>query len=493
MTVSSGDRFINPNPLSVIPSTLLTQDITDRTHGNPRHLPVLAEPAGANGCADTSGPIDRGDPDVWRRRYTLRQQTGKPLPNTKFFIRDPDIVRSMGIMNILHSLSGSRDIVWEEAENEKREELRARRAAGNDSSADNLLGSGHSQRPNMERVASGEASATQPFVHPWTSRSEFEAALDAWVADLTRRADIGGLLRRYLGWRDGGSELTVEGRKDAERKRKMSNAPRPSSNLVGGFDGTNQSPSRGTPRNARVGGRASEGIEELANEEEDGEFHRHHHPYRLSQQTDTLPTSRHGRGEPNARKPTETRGRSTTTMTARRHTNSSVGNPHSGAHPAGGAGGGGTAMSSPASVSDRSPSSRASSIFESPTERERERERESGESKKLGSAAMSTSSGMPGTPGTSSQSQSRSQSTSTSTTFASIPPSSAGPSSSLVGSLKPNLFSDPNTNTNTNANANSIANTSANTNANASSNMDEVILILGYKDVTGWTGRAPFR
>ena len=218
-------RFINPHPLSIIPSSLLTQGLTDVANGNPRHVPVYAESsrqralararhASGNSTATTGTSSD--DDEKWKGKFTSRTQVGKPL-NSSFHVADMDIFRVLSLSHVCNRFSSSRELIWIEAEEEKKELLKKSRAAPRKS-----IDSTHADQ--AKTLSIGHPSSLEPFAHPWESKAEFFQAMDDWLARTLGRRDVDALIDRYLGWDDGNEELTVQGRKQAERQRKMSNA-----------------------------------------------------------------------------------------------------------------------------------------------------------------------------------------------------------------------------------------------------------------------------
>ncbi|PWN51248.1 hypothetical protein IE53DRAFT_368224 [Violaceomyces palustris] len=219
-------RFINPTPLSIIPSTLLTGGLTNVALGNPRHIPIRAESSAARRKAarERSGHSgsskEASAEEAWEEKFTKRKQIGRPL-NSSFHIDDMDLFRALNLIHTCQLLSSSRALIWEEAEAEKHEILSQRRPAPNAANGGGVSETLH------RRIGQGHPLASQPFAHPWESREQFEEAMDRWFNDIMVRADLASMIDRHLGWDHGDEELTVEGRKQAERKRKMSKAPLP--------------------------------------------------------------------------------------------------------------------------------------------------------------------------------------------------------------------------------------------------------------------------
>lgn len=211
-------RFINPTPLSVVPSALLLPGFSNVANGNPRHLPVYAEStaqrakASASAAAALSSPIASSSDDEEKRegKYTSRGQIGKPL-QSQFTMVDADLFCAFVILQQLDFFSSSRELIWLEAEEEKR----------------NLQGhaSPHPDTIRMDtsrRFGQGNPAALKPFAHPWKSKDQFFRAMDAWIDATRTSADTEHILKKYLGWEQAHEDLTVEGRKYAERRRKMS-------------------------------------------------------------------------------------------------------------------------------------------------------------------------------------------------------------------------------------------------------------------------------
>ncbi|KAN0061562.1 hypothetical protein ACQY0O_006409 [Thecaphora frezii] len=215
-------RFINPSPLSVIPSMLLTQGLTDIAIGNPRHIPLRAESARLRALArsrkpasSSTSPSSSDDEEKWKEKYTNRSQIGQPL-NSSFQIQDTDLFRAMVFLQTTKRISSSRELLWLEMEEDKREALRLQ-----PSSTAAVSPTEKHDWEGQRTLTSGHAAALKPFVHPWKSKAEFYKHLDQWVDDIIHRADIEGLVEKYLGWSSGNEELTVEGRKQAERQKKL--------------------------------------------------------------------------------------------------------------------------------------------------------------------------------------------------------------------------------------------------------------------------------
>ncbi|KAJ1600887.1 hypothetical protein NDA14_004724 [Ustilago hordei] len=210
-------RFINPTPLSVVPSALLLPGFSNVANGNPRHIPVYVESsaqrarsaAAAEGEKISSGGATSSEDEGKRQgRFTSRGQIGKPL-NSQFAMTDPDLFCALVILQQLDHFSSSRELIWAEAEEEKR----------------SLQGQPQPELAKMDtnrRFCQGNPAALRPFAHPWKSKDQFFSAMDAWIDATRASADTEHMLRKYLGWESVHEDLTVEGRKFAERRRKMS-------------------------------------------------------------------------------------------------------------------------------------------------------------------------------------------------------------------------------------------------------------------------------
>ncbi|SPO24895.1 uncharacterized protein UTRI_01400_B [Ustilago trichophora] len=210
-------RFINPTPLSVVPSALLLPGFSNVANGNPRHIPVYAESsaqrARAARVANNDGPSSANatsseDEEKRQGKFTSRGQIGKPL-NSQFAMTDPDLFCALVILQQLDHFSSSRELVWAEAEEEKR----------------SLQGVSQPELTRMDtnrRFGQGNPAALKPFSHPWKSKDQFFRAMDSWIDATRASADTEHMLRKYLGWEQAHEDLTVEGRKYAERRRKMS-------------------------------------------------------------------------------------------------------------------------------------------------------------------------------------------------------------------------------------------------------------------------------
>lgn len=209
-------RFINPTPLSVVPSALLLPGFSNVANGNPRHIPVYAESSAQRARAaakeageDPSSATASSEEESKRQgKFTSRGQIGKPL-NSQFAMTDPDLFCALVILQQLDHFSSSRELVWAEAEEEKR----------------SLQGQPQPEVAKMDtnrRFGQGNPAALRPFAHPWKSKDQFFRAMDAWIDATRASADTEHMLKKYLGWDGAHEDLTVEGRKFAERRRKMS-------------------------------------------------------------------------------------------------------------------------------------------------------------------------------------------------------------------------------------------------------------------------------
>ncbi|TKY85143.1 hypothetical protein EX895_006223 [Sporisorium graminicola] len=215
-------RFINPTPLSVVPSALLLPGFSTVANGNPRHIPIYAESSAQRARARAAAAVAAGEEpgsssanatsseDEGKRqgRFTSRGQIGNPL-NSQFQMTDRDFFSAFALIQHLGHFSSSRELVWAEAEEEKR----------------SLQGQPQPELSKMDsnrRFGQGNPTALKPFAHPWKSKDAFFRALDAWIEATKASADTEHLLRKYLGWEQAHEDLTVEGRKYAERRRKMS-------------------------------------------------------------------------------------------------------------------------------------------------------------------------------------------------------------------------------------------------------------------------------
>ncbi|SNX82356.1 uncharacterized protein MEPE_01062 [Melanopsichium pennsylvanicum] len=210
-------RFINPNPLSVVPSALLLPGFSKVANGNPRHIPVYAESsaqrararAAVEGANQTSSDNATSSQDEQKKqgKFTSRGQIGNPL-NSQFAMTDLDLFCALVILQQLDHFSSSRELVWAEAEEEKR---------CLDTPQPELA-----KMDNTRRFGQGNPAALKPFAHPWKSKDQFFKAMDTWIEATRASADTEYMLRKYLGWEQAHEDLTVEGRKHAERRRKMS-------------------------------------------------------------------------------------------------------------------------------------------------------------------------------------------------------------------------------------------------------------------------------
>lgn len=209
-------RFINPTPLSVVPSALLLPGFASVANGNPRHIPVYAESKAqrerASAAAGSPNPDNPSSEDEEKRqgKYTSRGQIGKPL-NSQFVMADADLFCAFVILQQLDHFSSSRELIWAESEEEKRLLL-----------SQGVAPSEVAKMDTSRRFGQGNPAALKPFAHPWKSKDQFFRALDSWIDATRSSADTEYMLRRYLGWEQAHEDLTVEGRKYAERRRKMS-------------------------------------------------------------------------------------------------------------------------------------------------------------------------------------------------------------------------------------------------------------------------------
>ncbi|KDN52156.1 hypothetical protein K437DRAFT_33283 [Tilletiaria anomala UBC 951] len=201
-------RFINTRSASVVPGALLTHDVVERKqtlmrqfpikYHHDSYMPFSEEPIT---CADG---IDR--------RYTTGSGQSVTMKNCIVDAPlkiDNDIMRAIIIWTNAAVRTASTDLAWEEAEREKAEEPRPR---GLTSAA-------------SAKYRNADLDANLPFIHPWSSRADFEKDMDAYNEDLRSHAGVDAILRRLLGWREGCLELVREGRKQAERKRMLSASP----------------------------------------------------------------------------------------------------------------------------------------------------------------------------------------------------------------------------------------------------------------------------
>ncbi|EPQ31746.1 uncharacterized protein PFL1_01078 [Pseudozyma flocculosa PF-1] len=217
-------RFINPSPLSVIPSMLLTEGLTDVAIGNPRHIPLHAESSRQRAMArarksasNSTSPSSSDNDEKWKEKYTSRSQIGQPL-NSTFHIPDSDIFRALGFLQIARRISGARELIWSEADEEKQQLLRVQPSASVISPTERL------EWDAQRSYNQGHPAALKPFAHPWKTKMDFYKDLDMWLDDMVQRADMEGLIEKHLGWNAGSEELTVQGRKQAERLKKLNDA-----------------------------------------------------------------------------------------------------------------------------------------------------------------------------------------------------------------------------------------------------------------------------
>lgn len=212
-------RFINPTPLSVVPSALLLPGFSNVANGNPRHIPVYAESKAQrararqarDGASSSNNATSSEDEGKRQGKFTSRGQIGKPL-NSQFAMTDADLFCALVILQQLDHISSSRELIWAEAEDEKR----------------SLHGVAQPELTRMDasrRFGHGNPAALKPFAHPWKSKDQFYRAMDAWIDSVRASADTENMLHKYLGWEQAHEDLTVEGRKYAERRRKMSVTP----------------------------------------------------------------------------------------------------------------------------------------------------------------------------------------------------------------------------------------------------------------------------
>ena len=182
---------------------MLPLDVTDRKQTLIRRFPMRADPFSLL----PNDPADGTD-----RRYTSGSQNAmaQAIVNTSLNLDNKDVMRGLVIWTSAAVRSASRELAWEEAERERKDELRRR---GQDP---------FSARPALERYGSGDLEENKPFLHPWTSRTQFEIAMDKWRDELFNRAGMDVLCAKMLGWKMGSLELNKETRKHVERQRKMS-------------------------------------------------------------------------------------------------------------------------------------------------------------------------------------------------------------------------------------------------------------------------------
>lgn len=209
-------RSINLSPLTLIPSTLIMQDVDSIGISTPRHIPITTNPSGHHQEPIDGAPPLLNDPllpdDIF---HFLTQYNRNPNDPTWIEFAD-DLTRAMMILHQVKTLLSCRDLVWEEAEQEKASELKKIETY---------------QTPTVNPIIhQEEISSTKPFIHPWVSKREFDQLLDSWHSQLVSRANLPELLKTLLDWKDGetSSELTVDDRKAGERFRKMSVSTRDS-------------------------------------------------------------------------------------------------------------------------------------------------------------------------------------------------------------------------------------------------------------------------
>ncbi|PWN42992.1 hypothetical protein IE81DRAFT_108060 [Ceraceosorus guamensis] len=228
-------RGISFSPLAQLPAILMLEhDLMDVRCGNPRVLPLMAEPGFALGgpkprqsspsssptanlraqespdspratgdppSAPTSPSLGLPEPNR-NPAYTNRAPVGTPLRGSTFRMPDLELIRCMMLMSEVHLYTGSRNILWQEAEADKKA----------------------ASRPASRYGANGDSG--EPYAHPWSDEAAFHRTIDRWVADITNRAAVRGLLKKTLGWDSNAAQARAK-ETDKPSNADASNGPSP--------------------------------------------------------------------------------------------------------------------------------------------------------------------------------------------------------------------------------------------------------------------------
>lgn len=211
-------RSIDRASLTVIPATLILQDLDSIAISDPRHIPITTNPSGLSAPREGAPPL-LNDPllsdDIFHF-LTQYAPTSSELPS--WIELTSDIIRATWIIHQAKTLSSARDWIWEEAEQEKVQEL------NKISDLSRSPTQNQNQHQNRNLFQTMDNSSSKPFIHPFTSQREFNQVLDTWESKLIERADLSSLLKSLLEWKDGESskEFNVDERKAGERRRKLS-------------------------------------------------------------------------------------------------------------------------------------------------------------------------------------------------------------------------------------------------------------------------------
>ncbi len=205
MLITPSYRFINSRSISVVPGAMLTQDVKERKQILTRRFPMRLDPTAL--IAKSDDRTDEGD-----TRYTAGGQNAldRSSQDLQLKLDNGEISRALIIWTAATMRAASRQLVWEEAERERRQELRRRGQDPNDF------------RTPFQHYDKGDLESNVPFLHPWPSKMEFEQQVDAWREELIQRAGMALRVNSVLGWAQGPPELNKETRKQFERQRKMS-------------------------------------------------------------------------------------------------------------------------------------------------------------------------------------------------------------------------------------------------------------------------------
>lgn len=253
-------RFINPRVLTLIPSNLTSQNLTEIRMGNPRRIPLAAKQTdfqlltelsqrahasnAASGMAAAAPASPQSGKDVgrvpggqdeekgqqqaaptdprWADTYTMRTQVGRPLEDSGFYL-PPDqlaLLRSISILAHSEKHYGARDAVWDECEEARR-----------------MSTASTASKRSVSRDQGARRS------QPWRERGNFDAAMRLYSHDMHEYADMGTLMQSKLGWKTGKLESVAE-RKMGEKQRKLQGGIR-SGQYQEGKDGPPISPTLG--------------------------------------------------------------------------------------------------------------------------------------------------------------------------------------------------------------------------------------------------------
>lgn len=231
------NRFINPRVLTLIPSNLTSQNLTEIRLGNPRRIPLAAKQtdfqlltelsqrahaaSAASGMAAAAPASPQSGKDVgrvhggqdeekeqqqaaptdprWADTYTMRTQVGRPLEDSGFYL-PPDqlaLLRSISILAHSEKHYGARDAVWDECEEARR-----------------MSNASIASKRSVNRDQGARRS------QPWRERGNFDAAMRLYSHDMHEYADMGTLMQSKLGWKTGKLESVAE-RKMGEKQRKL--------------------------------------------------------------------------------------------------------------------------------------------------------------------------------------------------------------------------------------------------------------------------------